>query len=918
MRFILLLFVLIQVNFCFAQQKAISISIDFQDNSFEEVLTKLESKTDFEFYYAKNWLPDSKFTKTYENATLTDILQDLFSNTDINFFIGSDYRVILTKNRIIYTELPENFLEKSKDSIKKEAIVSAPVFIEKQKTLQSSNIETVTIGRANKNVRQKQFTITGTVINALNNKPVPNIAVFSKLIGKGTITDGNGNYNLKLPPGLNLVETSLLGYESVKKNVIVYNDGVLNFVVNENFEQLDEVIVESDATQNINDTTTGSSKISSEDSKNIPTALGERDILKIATTLPGVTTAGEGASGFNVRGGKTDQNLILLEDAVIYNPSHFFGIFQALNPFAISDVNIYKGSIPVEYGGRLSSVFDINAKKPSKSDFKLEGSVGPITANLVSEIPLIKDKSGILVGGRGAFSDWVLRSLNDSELQNSQASFYDLIVKYDHAINEKNDLTVNAYYSDDKFSITSDSIFNYNNRLLSAKWNHLFNEKNTGSLIVNNSQYKFNIDFEGSTNANFSQRFQIDETEIKFKFNYIPNEIHNFSYGLSSKLYTIQPGDIEPRTSADLIVPLSIQKEKGLESAIFLADNFKVSERLQLDVGLRYSLYAALGPISKRIYENGVPRSDNTVIGNEVFENNEIIETYGGPEARVSARYLLNNDFSVKASFNNNYQYIQTLSNNTTVSPIDTWKLADTNIKPQQASIFSLGFYKNINVNEYEISLEGFYKKQRNILDFKTGAQLLLNEFVETEVLQGEGKAYGVEFLIRKNIGKFNGWLGYTYSRSFFKLDSPFIEEQVNDGDYFPSNFDKPHDISFVGNYRLSRRFSFSANFIYQTGRPVTFPVGNYSINGSTFVLYSDRNQFRIPDYYRLDLGINIEGNHKKNKLAHSFWNISVYNVLGRNNPYSVFFITENGEIQGLQSSIFAVPIPSITYNFRF
>ena len=454
--------------------------------------------------------------------------------------------------------------------------------------------------------------------------------------------------------------------------------------------------------------------------------------------------------------------------------------------------------------------------------------------------------------------------------------------------------------------------------MVSVKWNRILNEKHSGSLILNNSQYRFSIDFDGSINANFLQRFQIDETELKLKFNYTPNEKHNFIYGVSSKLYGIEPGDIEPKSNSDLTIPLSVPKENGLESAIFLSDNIKMTEKLQLDLGLRYSFYAALGPATQRIYQDGAPRSENTVIGTDTFESNEVIETYGGPEVRVSARYLLQDDFSIKASFNNAYQFIHTLSNNTTVSPIDTWKLSDRNIKPQQAYQVSLGLYKNIDINAYEFSVEGFYKRQENVLDFKTGAQLLLNENVETEVLQGDGKAYGIEFLMRKNNGKLNGWLGYTYSRSLFKLDSQFIEERVNDGEFFPSNFDKPHDLSLVMNYKLSRRVSFSSNFIYQTGRPVTFPVGNYTFNGSNFVLYSDRNKFRIPDYYRLDLGINIEGNHKKNKLFHSFWSISVYNVLGRNNPYSVFFVTQDGDIKALQSSIFNVPVPSITYNFRF
>lgn len=894
-----------------------NISLNAQNKLIKDVILELEEKTDYRFYYAEDWLIDQTINKVYTNKSLEYILNDIFSSTTINYYIGSDSRIILTLNNIIYTELPNGFFYDNSEKVNEETITT-PIFLNKSNNGVNENIQTVRIGRENKNIRKKLFKLSGTVKNSKTDEPISNLAIVVKKLSKGTLTNNVGYYELNLPVGINLVEASLVGFENSKKNVILYNNGTLNFTLDENYEELDEIVIEADTFQNIEDTTTGNSKISSEESKNIPLVLGERDVLKIATTLPGVTTAGEGASGFNVRGGKTDQNLILLDDGVVYNPSHFFGIFQALNPFAIKDVNIYKGSIPAEYGGRLSSVFDIKTKEASSEKFKAEVSIGPVTSNAVVEIPIEKDRAGLLLGGRGAYSDWILKSLDEKNLKDSQASFYDFVAKYNHQINEKNDVKATAYYSKDIFSITSDSLYNYTNRLLTLNWNHQFNEQNNASVIVNNSQYKFNIDFEGSLNSNFSQSYQIEETELKFRLKYLPNETHKFSYGISGKVYSVFPGQIQPNSSSDLITPKSVPEERGLESAVFISDNIKVNEKLQLDIGFRYSFYAGLGPSNQRVYQNGVPRSDNTVVNTETYDKNEVFETYGGPEARISARYLLNENLSVKASFNNTYQFIHTLSNNTTVSPIDTWKLSDSNIEPQQASQVSLGIYKNININEYEFSLEGFYKKQQNILDFKTGAQLLLNENVETEVLQGEGKSYGVELLIRKNKGKLNGWLGYTYSRSLFKLDSEFNEERVNDGEFFPSNFDKPHDLSLVMNYKLSRRISFSSNFIYQTGRPVTFPVGNFTFNQGEFVLYSDRNKFRVPDYYRLDLGINFEGNHKKKKLFHSFWSLSVYNVLGRNNPYSVFFVADNGEVKALQSSIFAIPVPSITYNIKF
>ena len=920
MRVICLIFILLSPILLCGQIGTEKISIDIQGSSVEDVLKEIEKKTDFKFYYAKQWLDTTYIVKRYKDVSVTEILEDIFRETDINYFVSWDNRIVLTQNNSIYGELPEGFLmaankNENQEETRDESTI-APVFLTRQKASASNVLETVRIGKERLNNQKSLMQLSGYVKNAQSGEPIQDLVIIIKELNKGVTTNSDGYYEIEIPPGSHLLQTSSMGIKASERNVIIYDDGRLDFDLNENLEQLDEVVVQADAIRNIEDASTGNTRIGSEESKNVPLVLGERDVLKIATTLPGVTTAGEGAAGFNVRGGKTDQNLILLDNAVIYNPTHFFGFFQAFNPFAINDLNIYKGSIPAEYGGRLSSVFDIRSKDASNNKFKGEVSIGPVTANAVVEVPIVQDKAGLMLGARGAYSDWILNSLDEENLRNSQASFYDFIAKYNHGINDENEVRATAYYSRDVFSITSDSLFDYSNRLFSVRWNRKLSEKSSGSLTLNNSQYRFNIDFDGSTNRNFTQGFQIDETELKAQFKYILNESHNIDYGVSGKLYSLLPGEIDPKGPDDLIQPLTVPREKALEAAIFLSDNFTVNDKLQLDLGLRYSFFGAMGPSVQREYQEGLPKSEATVAGTKTFDDFKIYEVYGGPEARISARYLLNDSLSVKASFNNTYQFIHTLSNNTTVSPVDTWKLSDRNIRPQRANQFAIGVYQNFK--DYELSLEGFYKRQNNIIDFKTGAQLFLNENIETEVLQGEGKAYGIELLLRKNRGKLNGWLGYTYSRSFFKLDSPFPQERVNDGEFFPSNFDKPHDLSLVVNYKLTRRFSFSGNFVYQTGRPVTFPVGNYEFNGNEFVLYSDRNQFRIPDFYRLDLGFNIEGNHKIKKFAHSFWTISVYNVLGRNNPYSVFFVSQDGEIEALQSSIFAIPIPSITYNFKF
>lgn len=918
MKFLLIIAaLLLSIPVVSAQTETPQISISYENSSRQEVISQLEQTSKISFYYNEEWLGDDLVSGVYENASLSEILGDLFEQTTVNFFF-LDYRIIvLTQNVVIKDTLHESFYRDSLGSSNQETTEALPFYLA-EKESGTSAIETVRIGKQQQAGTQEKFTLSGIVRNSRTGEPIQNLAIIEKKNGKGVSTDIDGRYQIALSAGPNLLQTKALGIESMEKRVIMYNDGQLDFNLEESIEQLDEVIVESNSLKNVETVVTGVVELNVAEIKTIPLVLGERDILKTAITLPGITNAGEGAAGYNVRGGGTDQNLILLDDAVIYNPSHFFGIFSALNPFTTGGVTIYKGSIPAEYGGRLSSVFDINTKDPNTDKFSGEASLGPVTSNLTLEIPIVKEKSGILLGGRSTYSNWILNSLDEESLKNSKASFFDIVAKYSNRLNENNTISATGYYSRDAFSITSDSVYSYSNRLFSLKWNRKLNDKNSMNTMLANSQYGFNIDFEGNSDKNFNLGYRINETELKLKFLKLFRNNHRINYGLSSKLYIVNPGEVEPRGSASIVAPLEIQQEKGWESALFISDNIKLNDKLSVDLGLRYSFYTALGKSSQKIYEEGVPKNEGTLTEIKEFDNNEIIKTYDGLEVRASTRYFLSPSLSVKAGYNNTFQYIHTISSNTTVSPTDTWKLSDINIAPQRANQVSLGFFKNFGDNAYELSLESYYKKSNNILDYKVGAQLLLNESIETEVLQGEGKAYGVELLLKKTEGRLNGWLGYTYSRTFTKLDSDFIEEQINNGDYFPSNFDKPHDISLVTNYKFTKRFSFSANFVYQTGRPVTFPVGSYFLDGAEYALYSDRNKFRIPDFYRLDFSFNIEGNHKIKKFAHSFWNISVYNVLGRNNPYSVFFITEDGSLKALQSSIFAIPVPTITYNFKF
>ena len=914
MKRIFALIFLCTFSLVYSQNDATKLSLEFTNIKIVDVFERIEQKSDYHFFYIKSWLDDQLVSGKYTNSSIENILENTLSKTPLNFYVDG-FKVYITKNSLIHTQFPiQNFLSKKKKTeIIEEKIIPTPPPI--TAITSSSKNKVIRIGKESANPK-RFYTISGKVINEATKEPIRDLVIFTKT--KNTITDSLGNYSIRLSPGYYEISAKALGIETKSKKVIVYNDGVLNFNLVEDSEMLDEVVIKSEVDKNVKQVVTGITEIQVEDIKNIPLVLGERDIFKVAASLPGIKTAGEGASGYSVRGGKTDQNLILLDEGVVYNPTHFFGIFSAVNPFTTGKVKIYKGSAPAEYGGRLSSVFDINTKEADLTKFKGEASIGPVTSNITIETPIKENTSSLIIGARGTYSNWILKSLDDTSLDNSSASFYDVLAKYKHKINDKNNLEFTGYYSYDDYRITSDTLHSYSNRLFSLRWNKTINDQNRGSLLLTNSQYKFDIAYSAGANGDFDLGYKLNETHLKLKMNHKFNEKHNFDYGVSSKLYVIDPGSKLPSNASSLVTPINVQREKALESALFFTDNFKVNNNFSLNLGLRYSLYAALGKGSVNVYESDKPKNSTTVKEVLTFDNNEVIKTYSGLGIRSSARYQFNPSLSIKASFNNSFQYIQSLSNNTTASPTDTWRLSGLNIKPQESQQVTFGVYKNFDDNLYEVSLESYYKNSKNILNYKIGADLLINKNVETEVLQGLGNSYGIEFLLKKKEGKLNGWIGYTYSKSQWKYDGIFAEERINNGEYFPSNIDKPHDLSIVTNYKMTKRFSWSLNFAYQTGRPVTYPVGKYNYNGNQYVFYSDYNKFRIPDYYRLDIGLNIEGNHKIKKFAHSFWNISVYNVLGRNNPYSVFFVTESGKINAYKSTIFSVPVPTITYNFKF
>ena len=896
------------------------IKIEFNDLTIKQCLNEIEAKTDYFFYFKEDWLNSTpKIQASFEVATIEEVLTEIFKDTEFNFLI-KDQQVILSKNNMIYNNVAPSFLASKTEIVQNTATITPELFSKevRDNTNNEENKTLKVIGKESKENKGILYEIKGVVSNMSNGELIANAVI--KVSGSNiyTTTDGKGFYKLKLPYGKYSVEILSMGYKKTRHSIMVYNNGVVDFKINESITELNEVIVEAKSANNVKATITGVTSFNMEEVKNVPMVLGERDFLKVATTLPGIKTTGEGSSGVNVRGGKEDQNLFLLDNATIYNPTHFFGFFTSVNPYLVENVEIYKASIPAEFGGRIASVFDIQAKKGNPEKLSGEGGLGPVTSNLTLNVPIVKNKSTLLIGGRATYSDWILKRVHDDKIKNSKASFYDLFLKYSHKLTDKTSIEAMTYYSSDKFKLSIDSSYTYSNSILSLKVKHYFSEKSNAELGISNSEYKFNIGYDGANLNAFDFDYKVNETKLFYKGIYNLNKKHKVNYGVTSTLYAVNPGTFQPNDQNSILSYKSVNKEKGLENAVFISDNFTLNDKISIVGGLRFSNFLALGKATQREYSPDLPVSDQNVINEIDYKNNEVIKAYNGLEYRLAFRYLLDETLSLKMSYDTNYQYLHKLSTNTTQSPTDTWKLSDLNIKPTYGEQVTLGLYKNIKGTPYEISLEGYYKKSKNFLDYKTGAELVLNDYIETETIQAEGKAYGVEFLLKKTSGRLNGWLGYTYSRTLIKSESKFQEEVINNGKYFPTNFDKPHDLSLILNYKFTKRYSISSNFIYQTGRPITYPVGVYEYGGAQYTLYSDRNKFRIPDYYRLDIGFNIEGNHKIKKLSHSFWNISIYNVLGRNNPYSIYFVTQEGKIKGYKTSIFSIPVPTITYNFKF
>jgi len=888
------------------------------NKGFDALVTKIEGQSRYQFYYDKTQTDSLDVNIDSQGKTIKDILTQVFAGTEFRFSIDQENRVFVSKSMPFQTELPFQFFERS---VAASDANQVPQYLETTKVVKlkaAAESKLYAVGRKTDLITAGQANISGRVRDIDSGEPVVGALLLNEGPGTlGTATDAFGYFSFSMPKGKIELKIKSIGMKTTKRQIMLYGDGKLDIDMKQDIVALREVLIQNDKDANVSRMQMGLEKLDIKSMKQVPSVFGETDVLRVIMALPGVQTVGESSTGLNVRGGATDQNLILFNDATIYNPSHLFGFFSAFNADVIKDVELYKSSIPAEYGGRLSSVLSINSRDGNKKKYTGTAGIGLLTGRLTLEGPIFKDKTSLLLSGRSTYSDWILKQVPNQSIKNSAAGFYDFNAQVTHEVDDKNTIRVSGYYSHDQFKLNGDTLYTYSNKSLVGKWNHIFNNKMYGVFTVAYSGYDFAQQSENNALNAFKLSYNLAQTNVKTDLHYTLGR-HFIDFGAAATHYHINPSNFQPFGDRSLITARNLESEKGLETALYAADRFDIIPRFSFYFGLRLSMFNYLGSKKVLNYAPGLPLERNNVLDSTTYGSNQIIKTYIGPEFRISAKYSLTESSSVKLSYNRTRQYINQLSNTTAIAPTDIWKLSDTYLKPQIGDQISLGLYKNLKSNIIETSVEVYYKNIQNAVNFKNGAVLINNPNIETDIVNAQGNSYGAEFLIKKTAGKLNGWVSYTYSRSFVQINDPANATVVNRGSFFPTNYDKPHSFNFIGNYRLSHRFSVSVNVVYSTGRPITLPYTKYQIDGVDRWYFSDRNAYRIPDYFRTDLSLNIDGNHKIKQLTHSSWTIAVYNITGRQNVYSIYFKNENGELRGYSLSVFGVPIPTVTYNCRF
>jgi hypothetical protein len=747
-----------------------------------------------------------------------------------------------------------------------------------------------------------KFTISGYVEDLQTGEALIGATISVKELPQtGTTTNSYGYYSLTILEGTYTMTAHFIGYEPLSFQVSLKQNVKRNFnLVEKSVDQKEVVITGERKDDNVTNTQMGVEKLDVKEIQNVPVLLGEKDVLKTMQLLPGIKSAGEGNSGYYVRGGGADQNLILLDEATVYNASHFLGFFSVFNSDAINDVTVYKGTMPAEYGGRLSSVIDMKMKEGNDKQFGVNGGIGLISSRLTIEGPLVDERSSFSISGRRTYADLFLKLSSDSTIKKSKLYFYDLNAKVNYRIGENDRIYASGYFGSDVLGLGNTIGIDWGNATGTLRWNHLFSEKmfSNTSLIYRKYDYNMNLDFAGNNIALYSR---IQDYNLKENLNYYVDAENGIKCGLNSVYQAIVPGTVTA-TNNSKADELQLTDKYSWENSLYVSHEYRPSPVINLEYGARFSAFSVLGPGVFYTYNDLGETVDSLSYGSGKF-----IKTYFSIEPRIAVNYILNGASSAKVSYVRSTQNLHLLSNSTTSNPTDVWIPSSNNVQPEIADQFSLGYFRNFDDNSYEFSAETYYKNLQHQIDYKNGAELNFNENVESQLLYGRGRAYGIEFFLKKKYGRLNGWIGYTLSRVEMKFDP------VNNGNYYPARQDRTHDVSIVGIYQFSDKWTFSATWVYNTGNAATFPSGKYEVAGQVLNYYTERNAYRMPAYHRLDLGATWQGEK-------SSWTFSLYNAYGRDNAYSITFRQDPNDptkTQALQTSLFKF-VPSITYNFKF
>jgi hypothetical protein len=891
--FLFCVYTILQSDRSFAQQ---ATSVQTEELTAKELIAIIEQMHGTRIFFKEEWFEGQRFRASIANEPLPQALSLIGRERNLSVVV-IDGMIFLMPSETRLSEL-------------------------------SPSEDMAVVGNPSEYGRYTRATITGRVIDGSTGEPLMGAVVFEPETGTGASTNFDGFFTVELPVGDRRLRASYVGYEDRFQAIRLIGPGRVEIELFSGSTQLDEVTVTAKrAEENISRTQMSMINLDARAIQELPGTFGERDIVRSVTLLPGIQSVGEFGTGFNVRGGGADQNLILLENVPLFNSSHMFGLISVVNPDMVNSLTLIKAGPPARYGERASSVMDIrlgnglNMEKPSAM-----GGIGLLNSRLLLETPIVKEKATFSFGARSSYSDWFLREIPNEDLLNSSAGFYDLTGLLNMALGPRNRLSIFGYHSFDRFGFGGQTDYEYQNSLASLRLNSIINSRLSSTFILGYSGYRNMIEETPETNPynHFGMNSAIDYLSGKWFFSWFPVPEHHFEFGINAIHYGIDPGNLRPLGEESVIQPKTMDKEGAVELSAFISDEIVLSDIVNLELGLRFTQYLQLGPGKANVYEEGMPRIPANITDTAFFGHNQVMAAYNGFEPRFGLRLKTGETSSIKLSISRVNQYINLISNTSVMAPADVWKLSDIHLKPLRSDQYALGYFRNFMDNSIETSVELYFKQLHNAIEYKSGAEIAFNDFLEADVINAKGYNYGLELYLKKNTGRFTGWTSYTFSNSRLRSSSPYAENQINENRYFPSNYDRPHNLVLNTNYHISRRWRFAATFTYNTGRPVTLPEMAFQQGNNLLIHYSDRNKYRLPDYHRLDISITLDENLRVNRRGKGSWTVSVMNLYGRKNPFSVFYKKEPAGLNQATSFklyqlyIIGRPLPTITYNFSF